>query len=95
MSAVVVESPSDIEDGYSNNAPMVYHFGHKSPAENIELYNLLVTRLAETVNMRCENKDKCKRTRVSVNIFHYINIFVPNHTSAHTHMCVLFIISIK
>ena len=60
MGAVVVESPSDIEEGYSGIAPIVYHFGHKSPGENIELYNVLVSRLAETINMRCENMDKCK-----------------------------------
>ena len=50
----MVERPADPEEGYFLTAPLVYHFGHKSPQDNIELYNLLITRLAEVVNMRCE-----------------------------------------
>lgn len=55
---IVIERPADIEDGYCLDAPLVYHFGHKSPSDNIPLYNLLVTRLAENINMRCESNSK-------------------------------------
>jgi len=54
----VIERPSDVEEGYCLDAPLVYHFGHKTPADNMQLYNLLVTRLAEIINMRCESNSK-------------------------------------
>ncbi len=66
IGALVIERPADVEEGYSLNAPLTYHFGHKSPSENIQLYNLLTSRLAEVINLRCENKDKGKKGRESV-----------------------------
>ena len=56
--AVVVERPADVEDGYSLTAPLVYHFGHKSPDANTPLYNLLVSQLAEIINLRSEANNK-------------------------------------
>lgn len=61
IGALVIERPMDVEEGYSVNAPLVYHVGHKSPNENIQLYNLLITRLAEVINLRCEAN---KRTNI-------------------------------
>lgn len=56
--ALVVERPADIEEGYFTYAPLIYHFGHKSPNANLQLYNLLISRLAEVVNLRCESNKK-------------------------------------
>ena len=56
----MVERPADVEDGYHLEAPLIYHFGHKTPESNVPLYNLLVTRLAEIVNMRSETSNKCE-----------------------------------
>lgn len=56
--ALLVERPASIEEGFSQQAPLVYHFGHKSPEENIELYNTIVSRLAEVITERCENNKK-------------------------------------
>jgi polyribonucleotide 5'-hydroxyl-kinase len=67
IGAIVVERPSDIEEGYSLVAPLVYHFGHKSPDFNIQLYHLLVTRLAEIINMRCETNNKTNVSGVVIN----------------------------
>ena len=49
-----MERPADIEEGFSLLAPLVFHYGHKSPSDNIQLYDLLVARLAEVINLRCE-----------------------------------------
>jgi len=71
-----VERPADVENGYSLTAPLVYHFGHKSPDANTQLYNLLVSQLAEIINMRSEAKDKSmsvlsrKITRAGSGFFH-------------------------
>lgn len=53
-----MERPADVENGYSLTAPLVYHFGHKSPDANPQLYNLLVSQLAEIINMRSEANNK-------------------------------------
>jgi len=53
-----VERPSDVENGYSLTAPLVYHFGHKSPDANTQLYNQLVSQLAEVIDMRSEANNK-------------------------------------
>ena len=60
IGALIVERTADIEEGFSLAAPFVYHYGHKSPAENVQLYNVLISQLAEVVNMRSENNKKSK-----------------------------------
>ena len=54
----MVERPADVENGYSLSAPLVYHFGHKSVDANTQLYNQLVSQLAEVINMRSEANNK-------------------------------------
>jgi len=56
--AIVTERPADVESGYSLTAPLVYHFGHKSPDANTQLYNQLVSQLADVINMRSESNNK-------------------------------------
>ena len=48
----------DVEDGFALTAPLVFHYGHKTPSENLQLYNLLISRMAEVINLRCENNNK-------------------------------------
>ena len=60
IGALIVERPVDVEEGFSLTAPLVYHYGHKSPADNIQLYNLLISRLAEVISMRCETNERGK-----------------------------------
>jgi len=67
IAAVVIERPADIEEGYCLDAPLAYHFGHKSPSDNIPLYNTLVTRLAEIINMRCESNSKTNLSGFVIN----------------------------
>ena len=54
VGALIVQRPHDIETGYPQSIPVVYHYGHKSPEDNILLYNQLVSTLSQTVNARCE-----------------------------------------
>lgn len=39
VSALCIERPADVEEGFSVQAPLVYHFGSTSPGTNIKLYN--------------------------------------------------------
>lgn len=39
MGALYIERPADVEEGFSIQAPLVYHFGSTTPGTNIKLYN--------------------------------------------------------
>ena len=58
MGAYVVERPADIEEGFTQSAPLVFHFGHTTPSKNLTLYNLLVSRIADVMNMKCDEFKK-------------------------------------
>ena len=53
-----MERPADVEEGFHQAAPLVFHYGHKSPNDNLQLYNMLVSRLAEIINVRSEQSSK-------------------------------------
>uniref|UniRef100_A0A3P8VDF7 Polyribonucleotide 5'-hydroxyl-kinase Clp1 n=1 Tax=Cynoglossus semilaevis TaxID=244447 RepID=A0A3P8VDF7_CYNSE len=54
VSALCIERPADVEEGFSVQAPLVYHFGSTTPGTNIKLYNKLTSTLAEVFSQRCE-----------------------------------------
>ncbi|NWJ00280.1 CLP1 kinase, partial [Crypturellus undulatus] len=62
MGALYIERPADVEEGFSLQAPLVYHFGSTTPGTNIKLYNMgglcgalwITSRLADVFNQRCE-----------------------------------------
>lgn len=60
IGALLIERPAPVEEGFCQEAPLVYHFGHKSPSGNYQLYNMAVTRLSEVILERIEANKKCK-----------------------------------
>lgn len=57
MATVLIERPASVEEGFSQNAPLVYHFGHNSPGANNSLYKAVISKMAEvTLNSLNENK---------------------------------------
>ncbi|XP_064647786.1 polyribonucleotide 5'-hydroxyl-kinase Clp1-like [Lineus longissimus] len=67
IGALIVERPADVEDGFAESAPLVYHFGYNTPSPNLDLYNLLVSRLALVCNQRCENSKKANTSGIIIN----------------------------
>lgn len=67
VGAILVERPSDIEEGFSQQGPLVFHFGHNSPGQNIELYNTLITRLAEVLQKRADVNKKVAQSGTIIN----------------------------
>lgn len=57
---MLVERPACVEGGFSQQAPLVYHYGHTTPSQNTPLYSLLVTKLAEVVTDRMQANKKGK-----------------------------------
>ena len=51
--ALIVQRPHNIEEGYPQAIPLVFHYGHKSPNDNLVLYNELVSTVATTIKERC------------------------------------------
>ena len=54
IAATPVEAPVDVEEGLPVEVPLVYFYGHVSPADNPELYKFLVERLAALLDKRAE-----------------------------------------
>ena len=54
IGAMAIERPADVEEGFTQVCPLIYHYGHKEPGSNPLLYNMLVTKLAQAVAERME-----------------------------------------
>lgn len=67
VGAVVVERPADIEEGFSLVAPIVFHYGHTGPGGNVTLYNMLISRLAQVVQLKMQSDKKVKHSGVIIN----------------------------
>lgn len=48
----MVERPAEVEENFSQAAPLVYHYGHANVNSNSTLYNTLVSRMAEVIHER-------------------------------------------
>jgi polyribonucleotide 5'-hydroxyl-kinase len=67
IGALLIERPAAIDEGFSQEAPLVYHTGHKSPQTNVALYSMLVTQLSNTVKDRLEVNKKTRASGVIIN----------------------------
>ncbi|XP_059081029.1 protein CLP1 homolog [Tigriopus californicus] len=67
IGAILIERPASIEEGFSQNAPLVYHYGHKTPGHNSPLYNRLVSRMADVVRERLSANKKSEASGVIIN----------------------------
>lgn len=57
IGTILIERPASIEDGLSHPAPLIYHFGYKSPSGNNTLYKTVVGKMAE-VTLESMNVNK-------------------------------------
>lgn len=62
LCSLLIERPASIEEGFSQQAPLVIHFGHKGPDFNNELYKICTTTLADITLERLKDD---KRTMAS------------------------------
>lgn len=56
IATILIERPASIEDGFSQTAPLVFHFGHKSPSDNTTLYSTVISKMAEVTLESLTNK---------------------------------------
>lgn len=57
IGAMLIERPASV-DGFSQQAPLVYHFGHTAPNANLPLFNLLISKLSEVISERMQANKK-------------------------------------
>lgn len=55
------------QEGFGSVTPLVYYFGYNSPRENVELYKLLTTIIADRVKRRLEKDLDAKASGVIIN----------------------------
>ena len=76
IGAVLVERPSDVEEGFSQQGPLVFHFGHITPGDNIELYNMLTQKLAQVLQSRANVNKKASHSGVIINTCGWVSLFL-------------------
>lgn len=67
LGATLVERIAHVEDGFSQQAPLVYQFGHISPGDNDAYYKLLLTKLADVTLKRMQTNKKIKSSGMIIN----------------------------
>ncbi|KAI8469168.1 MAG: Pre-mRNA cleavage complex II protein Clp1-domain-containing protein [Monoraphidium minutum] len=72
LAATPVEHPIDIEEGYPTQVPLVFFFGHASPADAPELYKYLTERLASVLERRAESSPEVAAAGMVVNTLGWV-----------------------
>ncbi|CAF3682803.1 unnamed protein product [Rotaria sordida] len=72
IASMVIRRPASVEEGFRIEMPLVFHYGYKTPGENIGLYNEIVSSMAMYVNIRSENVEKSLISGIVVNTCGYI-----------------------
>ena len=76
IAATLVERPTSIEEGFPQNAPMVYHFGHtqldkpgsNTGKNNSVLYDEIVSEMAGMVKKRLAANKKTRTSGIKLSI---------------------------
>jgi polyribonucleotide 5'-hydroxyl-kinase len=67
IGALLVERPADVVEGFSLQTPLVFNFGHSTPAESEKLYDALVTQIAGAVDKHFEQNEKAGASGCIIN----------------------------
>lgn len=65
--SLLIERPASIEEGFSQLAPLVVHFGHKGPDFNNELYKICATTLADITTERLKEDKRTMASGIVIN----------------------------
>ncbi|XP_017090803.2 protein CLP1 homolog [Drosophila bipectinata] len=67
VATILIERPASVEDGFPKTAPLVYHFGHKSPSGNSVLYNSVVSKMADVTLQSMNSNKRTKSSGIIIN----------------------------
>lgn len=63
----IIEKPCDVEIGFSDQAPLLLHFGDKTLDSNINLFKVLVTQLANIITQKMDEDHIVKESGCIIN----------------------------
>ncbi|KAL5265058.1 hypothetical protein ACHWQZ_G005964 [Mnemiopsis leidyi] len=72
IGALVLERQADVEEGFTEQLPIVYHFGYYFPDANWALYNELAKKIADDIEKRSEFCPKARHSGFVVNTCGYV-----------------------
>jgi len=68
IAAVSVDKPIAIgKEEFSAAVPLVYFYGHVTPSENVKLYKLQISNLANDINQKFEQNEAAKSSGLIIN----------------------------
>ena len=79
VSALCIERPADVEEGFSVQAPLVYHFGSTTPGTNIKLYNKVRGKVLDHFSNKIVTNDKFSSLPSSTLLLPDIFLVFPSH----------------
>ena len=72
IGALFLERQADVEEGFTEQLPVVYHFGYNVPDANWVLYNEHARKIAEDIEKRFECSPKARFSGFVVNTCGYV-----------------------
>ncbi|XP_018014894.1 protein CLP1 homolog isoform X2 [Hyalella azteca] len=67
LGAVLVERAASVREGFSQEAPLVYSFGDKTPSSNMTLYNILVQKMGSDIHAKMASNKKVSVSGAIIN----------------------------
>ncbi|CAI6374963.1 unnamed protein product [Macrosiphum euphorbiae] len=67
IGAVMVERPAEVNESFSQAAPLVYHYGHTKMGINSTLYNTLISRIAKVIHQRMDENPRINCSGLIIN----------------------------
>ncbi|KAK9885900.1 hypothetical protein WA026_013774 [Henosepilachna vigintioctopunctata] len=67
VGALLIERPASIDEGFAQEAPLIYHFGHKSHEKNTALFSILTTQLANNIKDKLEVNKRARASGIVIN----------------------------
>ncbi|GAB4858952.1 Protein CLP1 [Ancistrocladus abbreviatus] len=73
IAATPIEMPIDPVEGIPLEMPLVYFYGHTSPSVNVDLYKVLVTELAQTLEKQFSGNAESRAAGMVINTMGWID----------------------
>lgn len=72
----MVERPAEVEESFSQAAPLVYHYGHTNMSINSTLYNTLISRMAEVIHQRMDDNPRSNFCLLKIIRMLYLSYYI-------------------
>lgn len=88
IGTILIERPASIEDGLSQTAPLIYHFGYTTPSGNSKLYKTVITKMADVIleSMNVNKRSMFYDILIKMHNFE-MSIFVAQHSGIVINTC--------